>query len=155
MTPFRIFFTDGDTIDVTANTPTQARDDARKRKGGGIVSKVKRIRQFIPGAPSIAPDDIAPMPAHRAGADTWVTAHILLELLKIYEPETLIEITGKPLMLMKMPFGKHFGKRFSEIDNGYLDFIVNKSDMRNDPSKEDVVHSARAELARRHSAGRA
>lgn len=95
------------------------------------------------------------MPSHRAGADTWVTAHILLELLKIYEPETLIEITGKPVTLIKMPFGKHFGKRFSEIDNGYLDFIVNKSDMRNDPSKEDVVHSARAELARRHSTGRA
>lgn len=66
MTPFRIFFMGGDTIDVTANTPTQARDDARNRKGGGIVSKVKRVRQFIPDSPTIAPDDIALMPEHRS-----------------------------------------------------------------------------------------
>jgi len=65
MTPFRVHFTDGDVADIVASTPTQARDDARKRKGGGIVSKVKRVRQFVQDAPSIAPDNIAPLPTHR------------------------------------------------------------------------------------------
>lgn len=88
-------------------------------------------------------------PSHRAGPDTWVTAHILLDLLRIYQPETLIEITGKPVTLMKINFGKHEGKRFSELPWDYLDWIVNKSDMRDDASKEDVVHTARLELSKR------
>lgn len=41
---FRVHFIDGDQIDVDAATPNSARDIARKRKGGGIVTKVKRVR---------------------------------------------------------------------------------------------------------------
>lgn len=38
---FRVHFTDGTSIDVQAATAAAARDDARDRKGGGIVSKIK------------------------------------------------------------------------------------------------------------------
>ncbi len=96
--------------------------------------------------------DTRTQPSHRAGPDTWVTAHILLDLLKIYQPETLIEITGKPVTLIKITFGKHEGKRFSELPWDYLDWIVNKSDMRDDATKEDVVHTARLELSKRATA---
>lgn len=41
---FRVHFTDGTTIDVVAGNPNQARDIARDRKGGGIVSKVKILK---------------------------------------------------------------------------------------------------------------
>lgn len=44
MTTFRVHFTDGDVLDVSASTPTSARDEARKRKGGGIISKVKVLK---------------------------------------------------------------------------------------------------------------
>ncbi|MCV0395426.1 MAG: hypothetical protein K5872_22020 [Rhizobiaceae bacterium] len=44
MTTFRVFFTDGDALDVDAKNPNAARDIARDQKGGGIVSKVKRLK---------------------------------------------------------------------------------------------------------------
>ena len=44
MTTFRVHFTDGDVIDVVSPTPTTARDEARKRKGGGMISKVKVLK---------------------------------------------------------------------------------------------------------------
>lgn len=55
MTRFRIHFSDGDVVDVSAKTPNAARDEARSRKGGGIVSKVKVVRQKIASAPALAP----------------------------------------------------------------------------------------------------
>ncbi len=94
-------------------------------------------------------DDTRAEPAHRAGPDTWVTAHILLDLLKVYQPETMIEISKQPSVLMKISFGEHQGKRFSEVPTGYLDWIVNKSNMPSDPKREDEVHTARLELRRR------
>jgi exodeoxyribonuclease X len=94
-------------------------------------------------------NDERTMPSHRAGPDTWVTAHILLELLKERTLEELLEISANPLLLLKMPFGKHRGVPFSQIDAGYLDWLALKSDMRNDPEKEDVVYTSRRELERR------
>ena len=44
MTTFRVHFSDGDCLDVDAPTPNHARDIARDRKGGGIVTKVKRVK---------------------------------------------------------------------------------------------------------------
>ena len=44
MTTFRVHFSDGDVLDVDATTPATARDIARTRKGGGIVSKVKVLK---------------------------------------------------------------------------------------------------------------
>jgi exodeoxyribonuclease X len=89
-------------------------------------------------------------PSHRAGPDTWVTAHILLDLLQVYQPETLVEITGKPVLLMKVPFGEHFGKRWSEVPDGYLGWMIRT--MADDPKREDVVHTARLERQKRASA---
>lgn len=88
-------------------------------------------------------------PSHRAGPDTWVTAHILLDLLKIYQPETLIEMTGRPVTLIKVGFGEHFGKRWSDVPDKYLDWILNKSSMPSDPNREDDVHTARLEVSKR------
>lgn len=42
---FRVHFTDGDVIDVDAETAKVARDLARDAKGGGIVLKVKVVRE--------------------------------------------------------------------------------------------------------------
>lgn len=84
--------------------------------------------------------------AHRAGFDTLVTAHILLELLNHLPVERLVEISRQPSRLARMPFGKHKGLRFSELPWDYLDWATSKSEMG-----EDIKFSARCELQRRRS----
>lgn len=88
-------------------------------------------------------------PVHRAGPDSWTTAHILLDLLRVLPVETMVEISANPLRLLKINFGKHAGLPFSELPTDYLNFILHKSDMRHDPDKEDVVHTARLEWVKR------
>lgn len=85
-------------------------------------------------------------PSHRAGPDTWVTAAILADLSAIFTVDQMIEISANPVRLLRIGFGKHRGARFSELPTDYLDWLVNKSDMKNDPKNEDAVHSARLEL---------
>ena len=55
----------------------------------------------------------------------------------------------KPIRLLKMPFGEHFGKRWSEVPDSYLDWIIRK--LADDPKKADAVHTARIEIARRRA----
>jgi hypothetical protein len=45
MTTFRVRFIDGTAIHVDAETSSAARDIARTAKGGGIVAKVKVLRE--------------------------------------------------------------------------------------------------------------
>ncbi len=89
------------------------------------------------------------LPSHRAGPDTWVTAHILLDLLKVSPLERLVEISENPLQLLKMPFGKWQGMSFRDLPLDYLDWVLNKSDMPNEKSKEDVAYTVRMEIKRR------
>lgn len=91
-------------------------------------------------------------PTHRAGPDTWITAHILLDLLKECSVEQLLDISGKPILLRKVDFGEHREKPWAEVPWDYLDWIVNKSKMPSDPKRVDTVHTAKCELARRHAA---
>jgi exodeoxyribonuclease X len=97
-------------------------------------------------------NDALTHPSHRAGPDTWVTAHILLEQLKLLPIEKMIEISENPLVLKFMPFGKHKGVKFWDLPSDYLDWLVNKSDMPNEKGKEDIVYTARRELGRRAAA---
>ncbi len=84
-------------------------------------------------------------PSHRAGPDTWVTAHILLKLLETHTVEQLLDISANPIRLLRFPGGnKHRGKFFSEIarnDPGYLQWVIDKSEFG-----EDVKFSAVAAL---------
>lgn len=81
---------------------------------------------------------------HSALHDCMVTYALLTELLKHATMEDLVKWTELPAQLPKMPFGKHYGKKWSEIDRGYLTWILNQSDMR-----EDVKFCAHEELRRR------
>lgn len=90
-------------------------------------------------------DDERAQPSHRAGPDTWVTAHILLKLLETHTVEHLIDISANPIRLLRFPGGnKHRGKPFSEIarsDPGYLRWVIDKSEFN-----EDVKFSSAAAL---------
>lgn len=77
-------------------------------------------------------DPEAAMPPHRALPDCWTTAFILKRLLALRPLTRLIEIEQQPAFLHRFGFGKHYGKTFAEvaeIDRGYLDWIVEKSDL--------------------------
>ena len=83
-------------------------------------------------------------PAHRAGPDAWVTAHLLIDLLKEATVEQMIQWTREPRRLDKIPFGKHRGSRWADAPADYLRWMAGQSDM-----DADVVAAARQELERR------
>ncbi|MCO5144564.1 MAG: hypothetical protein M9895_00145 [Aquamicrobium sp.] len=44
MTQFRLHYSDGTTLDIDAETPTQAREIAKERRAG-IITKVKVLKE--------------------------------------------------------------------------------------------------------------
>lgn len=87
------------------------------------------------------------MPPHRAGPDTYVTAHLLYRALAECTVEEMIRWTNEPSLLPgAIHFGKHKGTPWSQVDPSYLDWIVTKAgDM-----DADVVFTARHWLRRHH-----
>lgn len=83
-------------------------------------------------------------PAHRAGPDAWVTAHILMDLLKEHDVDQLIEWSNAPREMATVPFGKHRRKPWAEVPTDYLRWMAGQGDM-----DVDAVTAARAELERR------
>jgi exodeoxyribonuclease X len=86
-------------------------------------------------------------PAHRAGPDAWVTAHLLIDLLKEATVEQMLAWTSEPRRLDRIPFGKHRGKPWSEPPEDYLRWMAAQADM-----DADAVSAARQELERRAGA---
>ncbi|WP_162419650.1 exonuclease domain-containing protein [Microvirga brassicacearum] len=75
-------------------------------------------------------DRVLADPPHRAGADAYVTAHLLH---RMFDDGASIEdmlrwSKGHPLF-PKIGFGKHFGKRWEDVDIGYLNWIIGTEDM--------------------------
>lgn len=91
----------------------------------------------------LAFDPVLAMPPHRAGPDSWVTAHLLLELLRFTTVEQMIAWSDQPRPLPKLPFGKHRGTTWSEVPADYLQWMLSQ-DM-----DTDVLWHGRAELGRR------
>ena len=73
---------------------------------------------------------------HSAGFDAWVTAHLLLQMLEKHPPEKLLELSALPVLLKKMPFGKHFGLPFKEVPKDYVRWLLRQSDL-----SEDLRHT--------------
>ncbi len=89
-------------------------------------------------------DVILAMPPHRAAPDAYVTACLLVELLKSATVEEMIAWTREPKLLPTIPFGKHRGLKWIDAPRDYLEWLARQADM--DP---DVVWNARRELAAR------
>lgn len=82
-------------------------------------------------------DELA-MPPHRAGPDTYVTAHIFIKMLQHRTIQELVHITQNPIILKVVSFGKHKGKPWSEVPKDYLQFIVSKGSF-----DRDTEHTAK------------
>lgn len=91
------------------------------------------------------PDDLA-MPPHRAGPDSFVTAHILSRFLSTTRVRDLVQWTLEPRFLARCPFGKHKGAAWDQIPADYLDWMLKQVDMDG-----DAKHAAALELERRRS----
>lgn len=83
-------------------------------------------------------------PPHRAGPDTYVTAHILTRLLRLREPAALAKLTRHPPKLNILTFGKHKGEKWDNAPTDYLEWIAYKSDM-----DDDIKANARLRLKQR------
>ena len=83
-------------------------------------------------------------PAHRAGPDAWVTAHILMDLLKEASVDQLLAWSNAPRDVAVVPFGRHRRKPWSEVPADYLKWMAAQTDM-----DADAVAAARSELDRR------
>jgi exodeoxyribonuclease X len=86
-------------------------------------------------------------PSHRAGPDTYVTAHLVLKALESTTVTQMIEWTNQPSLLPgAIHFSKHKGTPWSKLDSGFLQWCLRQPDM-----DTDVKFTARYWLNRRRS----
>lgn len=69
--------------------------------------------------------------AHRALYDSEVTTSLFGAIVAKATSDDpwpgMQKVSESPVILRKVGFGKHAGKLWSEVDRGYLDYILNKS----------------------------
>lgn len=85
-------------------------------------------------------------PAHRAGPDAYVTAHLLKHLLAKATVEDLLAWTKEPAALPRCPIGKFRGVKWADVDAGFLDWMTRQATM-----EADLKWNARRELDRRRA----
>lgn len=84
------------------------------------------------------------MPPHRAQPDAYVTAHILLSLLERASAADMLAWTQEPRVMPTCPIGKFRGKPWSEVEAGFLNWMLAQATM-----EADLKWNARRELDRR------
>lgn len=73
------------------------------------------------------------MPSHRALPDAFATAHILRALFEAgVTGRAMIKWTREPRLLPRCPIGKFRGKPWSEVETGFLRWMLNQADMEAD-----------------------
>jgi exodeoxyribonuclease X len=119
---------------------------------------VKAARAIWPGAPGYSNqvlrywrglelDPRLALPPHRAGPDAWVTAHLLIDLLRECSPADLLRRQYDAAPSKTVSFGRHRGRAWSDVPADYLDWILSRQDM-----DSAVVERSKAELADRAAA---
>ena len=109
------------------------------------------LRYWLEDQGKISPDHALTQPAHRAGPDAYVTAHILLALFDAGATgRDMIAWTKEPRLLPTCPIGKFCGKPWSEVEGGFLGWMLRQESM-----EEDLKWNARREIARREQGERA
>lgn len=85
-------------------------------------------------------------PAHAAGPDAYVTAHLLDVLVKRHHIDELIAWSAQPALLTMVRFGKHRGARWENVPSDYLDWMCRQQDM-----DEDAIFTAKHHLSERRN----
>lgn len=105
------------------------------------------LRYWLEDQDLIALDHAKTQPAHRAGPDAYVTAHILKALLALATGREMIAWTREPALLPRCPIGKFRGKPWREVEGGFLSWMLKQADM-----DKDLQWNAERELERRREA---
>jgi len=99
----------------------------------------------------ITPDHDLAQPSHRAGPDAYVTAHILLALFDAGATgKEMAQWTKEPRLMNKCPIGKFKGKPWSEVEHGFLGWMMRQADM-----EHDLKWNAAREIERRQNGANA
>jgi DNA polymerase III epsilon subunit family exonuclease len=135
--------------------------------GRPAVCTLRLARHLVPELPTFRlqalrdslhlPSASSPADAHRAFADTDLTATLFLELLARYSErcrgsddlDALIALSAAPIAYRSFPFGKHRNVNLDAVPPDYLEWILRTE---NPPFDRDIRYSAEAELARRRAA---
>jgi exodeoxyribonuclease X len=93
-------------------------------------------------------DDRLADPPHRAEPDAYVTAHILMRILSQASVDDLVRWTAEPRVMATCPIGQEWrGKPWVAVDQGFLRWVVGKTDIA-----ADIRWNAQRELDRRRAA---
>ena len=108
------------------------------------------LRYWLEDQGLVTLDHVKTQPAHRAGPDAYVTAHILLALFNTGSTgREMIAWTKEPRLLPTCPIGAEWrGKKWSDIDGGFLGWMI-----RQDSMEADLKWNAQRELDRRANGG--
>lgn len=104
------------------------------------------LRYWLEDQGKIAPIHEMTQPAHRAGPDAYVTAHILKALFDTGATgREMVAWTREPPVFPTCPIGKEWrGKPWANVDAGFLGWMMRQADM-----DEDLKFNAAREIARR------
>lgn len=109
------------------------------------------LRYWLEDQGLITPEHALTQPAHRAGPDAYVTAHILLALFNAGATgRDMVAWTKEPRLLPTCPIGKFRGKPWPEVEAGFLGWMLRQEGM-----EEDLKWNARREIARRDEGAKA
>jgi exodeoxyribonuclease X len=103
------------------------------------------LRYWLEDQGKIKPDHTLTIPAHRAAPDAYVTAHILLALFEFgVTGKDMVTWTREPPLMPRCPLGKFRGKPWSEVEDGFLGWMLKQPGM-----EEDLKWNAQREINRR------
>lgn len=103
------------------------------------------LRYWLEDQGKIILDHSKTQPAHRAGPDAYVTAHILKALfVDGISGRQMVAWTKEPPLMPTCPLGKFRGKPWPDVEAGFLGWMLKQPDM-----DEDLKWNARQELDRR------
>ncbi|MDO9471930.1 MAG: exonuclease domain-containing protein [Caulobacter sp.] len=102
------------------------------------------LRYWLEDQGLLSLDHHTAMPPHRAGPDAYVTAHILKALLTRATAREMVGWTREPRLLPTCPIGKFRGKPWSEVEAGFLNWMLGQPTM-----EADLKWNAQRELDRR------
>lgn len=105
------------------------------------------LRYWLEDQGLLSLDHETAMPPHRAGPDAYVTAHILKALLTAGATgRDMVAWTREPRLLPTCPIGKFRGKPWSEVEAGFLSWMLAQPTM-----EADLKWNAEREIARRRA----
>jgi len=109
--------------------------DAPNHRNGGLAEHF---------ASELSIDPALAVPLHRAGPDSYVTAHLLAFFLRHMSVEEMLKVSRAPRQITRMPFGKHKGVQIEELPTDYMQRAV--SGLSNAP---DIVAAMKRALKTR------